>query len=131
MINHGKDQGATHDEAGDKGGKGDPKDSAETQATAGDPRGGLPPRVIQWVTAERGGHRGTQLPRSLGETQKRRPKPWIKGPGSDENLPVINEPPATHALGLKVRGEEFTQVSVSPTTSALSEILQKRADRAA
>ena len=56
------DQEAAHDAAGHEGGKRDPKRHAEAQPAAGDTRGGLPPKVIRQVAAERGAHGGSHLP---------------------------------------------------------------------
>ena len=53
-INHGGDQGATHDAAGHKSWKGRSESRAKAKATTRDPRGGLPPRVIRrrrWTEA--------------------------------------------------------------------------------
>ena len=61
MIDHGGNQGTTHDATGDTAGKGDPKGRAWTQPAAGDTRGDLPPRVVRKVAEERSAHRGTQL----------------------------------------------------------------------
>ena len=44
------------------------------------------------------------------------PMPWVKGPGSDEDLPVVNEPFIADALGLEGRGKEFAQMGVSRMT---------------
>ena len=56
------DQEAAHDAAGHEGGKRDAKRHAEAQPAAGDTRGGLPPKVIRQVVAERGAHGGSHLP---------------------------------------------------------------------
>ena len=168
MIGHGGDQGAARDTAGDEGEKGDFESRAEAEAATSDSSGGLPSGVVWQVAAERGAHRGAQLPikggkqvvvevvavaadvihklghvsalpaedgdgvvdvrrvshptnsdmRSGGQRRraelrhaasggpKRRKcvvpsaKPWIKGPGSDEELPVVDEPFIADALGL-------------------------------
>ena len=62
MTNHSGHQRATHDAAGNEGGKRGPKRRAEAQPAASDTRGGLPPRVIGQVAAERGAHIGSRLP---------------------------------------------------------------------
>ena len=53
---------AAHDAAGHEGGKRDAKRHAEAQPAAGDTRGGLPPKVIRQIVAERGAHGGSHLP---------------------------------------------------------------------
>ena len=55
-------QGAAHDAAGHEGGKRGRKRRAWAQPAAGDARGGLPPRVIRQVAAERGAHGRSHLP---------------------------------------------------------------------
>ena len=62
VVDHGGDQGAAHVAAGHEGGKRDPMRRSEAQHAAGDARGGLPPRVIRQVAAERGARGGSHLP---------------------------------------------------------------------
>ena len=62
MVDPCGDQEAAHDAAGHEDGKRDAKRHAEAQPAAGDTRGGLPPKVIRQVVAERGAHGGSHLP---------------------------------------------------------------------
>ena len=61
MINHGGNQGATHDAAGHKSRKDRPDGRAKIKSATGKPRGGLP-RVIRQVTAEGGADGSAHMP---------------------------------------------------------------------
>ena len=62
VIDHGGDQRAAHDAAGNEGRKRGPERRSYAQPVADDARGGLPPGVIRQVATERGAHGGSQLP---------------------------------------------------------------------
>ena len=62
VVGHGGHQEAAHDAADHEGGMRGPKRRPDTQPAASDARGGLPPRVVRQVAAERGAHGGSHLP---------------------------------------------------------------------